>query len=141
MRTRLGQARCAPFEEPLINLTPLIDVVFVILIGFIMMAPLLEIDHLELANASSEATHESVAVQETSPIALHVRRDNSIWYEKKEVAIGDLPPLMREAKRHHPNATPQLFHDRKGYFETYQSVKNALEEAGFEKVDIVLNPG
>ncbi|MBM3184115.1 MAG: hypothetical protein FJZ64_02270, partial [Chlamydiae bacterium] len=36
-------------EEPLVNLTPLIDVVFVVLISFMLIAPILDIDSLTLA--------------------------------------------------------------------------------------------
>lgn len=38
-------------EEPLINLTPLIDVVFVVLITFMLIAPVLDIDSVDLATS------------------------------------------------------------------------------------------
>ena len=41
-------------EEPLINLTPLIDVVFVVLIAFMLIAPVLEIDKVDLAVSGTE---------------------------------------------------------------------------------------
>lgn len=130
----------APFEEPTVNLTPLIDVVFVILIGFIMIAPLLELDHIELADASSASSHQSLAVQETSPISINVHQDNSIWFKGKKVTLPQLTELLKAAKARHPKTTPQLFHDKKGQFGTYQGVKNALEAAGFDQVDIILKP-
>ncbi len=37
-------------EEASINLTPLIDVVFVVLIIFILIAPMLELDRIQLAS-------------------------------------------------------------------------------------------
>lgn len=128
------------FEEPAINLTPLIDVVFVILIGFIMIAPLLELDRVELADAPQASAHQSIAVQETSPIAVHVRQDNTILFGSRPVTLPQLIELLKEAKNRHPKTTPQLFHDKKGYFGTYQSVKNAFEEAGFDQVDVILKP-
>ena len=47
-------------EEPEVNLTPLIDIVFVILIVFIVIAPLLQIEQVQLADASS--TNEAATV-------------------------------------------------------------------------------
>ena len=46
--SRIVKRRLYPMasEEPVVNLTPLIDVVFVILIMFILVAPLLEADRL-----------------------------------------------------------------------------------------------
>lgn len=127
------------FEEPSINLTPLIDVVFVILIGFIIIAPLLEVDQIELAKASHQAITQ-VPAQEKHLIAIQVRKDNTIWLGERQIPELKLLELLQEAKKHHPNAIPQLFHDKKGYFGTYQVVKNALEDAGFEKVDVILDP-
>jgi biopolymer transport protein ExbD len=127
-------------EEPTINLTALIDVVFVILIMFILIAPLLELDRVELAEGPKEMHENNVSVQETSPISVHVQADNSIWLNKKPVSLKELATRLKKVKNQFPKSRPQLFHDRKAHFGTYQSVKNALEEAGFKEVDIVLKP-
>lgn len=128
------------YEEPTVNLTPLIDVVFVILIMFIVVAPLLELDRVELAYASSAPSDKSMSVQETSPISIHVRGDNTVWMNGHQVGIGQLTQNLSQAKQRYPHARPQLFHDRKAHFGTYQSVKNAVEAAGFQQMDVILNP-
>lgn len=125
-------------EEPSINLTPLIDVVFVILIMFILIAPLLKTDQIELANASNGSMKEEA--KEASPIAIHVQKDNSIQVNGRIVAIQHLQRELKVLKAKFPKARPQLFHDRSAYFGTYQNVKNALEEAGFEQLDLILKP-
>jgi biopolymer transport protein ExbD len=129
-----------PIEEPAVNLTPLIDVVFVILIMFILVAPLLELDRIDLANAGSRQESTNLEVHESSPISIHVQADNTLWINKRKIPSSDLVPTLKEAKKNYPKARPQLFHDKKAQFGTYQSVKNALEEAGFEQMDIVLTP-
>lgn len=129
-----------PIEEPVINLTALIDVVFVVLIMFILIAPLLELDRVELADAPRVTHENNLSVQETSPISLHVQADNSVWLNKNKVSLKDLSAKLKKAKQLYPKARPQLFHDKKAHFGTYQGVKNALEEAGFKEVDIVLKP-
>ena len=128
-------------EEPTINLTPLIDVVFVILIMFIVIAPLLELDRIELAEGSSEETGSSIAAQENSQISIHVFADNTIEFNRKRVLLSQLPQLLREAKTRFPSARPQIFHDRRAPFGTYQEIKNATEDAGFQQMDIILKPG
>ncbi len=141
MARRVGKwTRTGSIDEPIINLTPLIDVVFVILIMFIVVAPLLELDRVELADAASDPLDGTTTAQETSPIAIHVHKDNTIWYNAKRVSIAQLVPLLREAKAKYPKARPQLFHDKSGHFGVYQSVKNAAEEAGFQQMDIILKP-
>ncbi len=127
------------YEEPTINLTALIDVVFVVLIMFIIIAPLLEMDRVELA--SHPSTEFSGSVQENSQISIRVLADNTVQLNKKTVALGNLTELLKEAKQQFPNAKPQLIHDKKAQFGTYQEIKNSAEAAGFQQLDIILQPG
>ncbi|MBI2742293.1 MAG: biopolymer transporter ExbD [Chlamydiales bacterium] len=128
-------------EEASVNLTPLIDVVFVVLIMFIIIAPMLELDRIQLASASQKESKEMAVVQDSSPVTIRVREDNSIWFNGKIVSKEELLPLLKQAKKNHSTRTPQLFHDKKAQFGTYQIVKNAVELAGFEQLDIILQPG
>jgi biopolymer transport protein ExbD len=133
--------REGPSEETHINLTPLIDVVFVVLIIFILIAPMLELDRVQLASAGQRDLKEVALVQEDSPVAIHVHEDNSIWINRRVVSEKELILILREAKRTSPQRIPQLFHDKKAQFGTYQTVKNAVETAGFEQLDVILQPG
>jgi biopolymer transport protein ExbD len=128
-------------EDTHINLTPLIDVVFVVLIMFIIIAPMLELDRVQLASAPQHNTKEIACVQEDSPVAIHVHEDNSIWLNNRIVSENQLIQFLKEAKRAYPQRVPQLFHDKKAQFGTYQTVKNAVEAAGFEQLDVILQPG
>jgi biopolymer transport protein ExbD len=125
-------------QEPTINLTPLIDVVFVILISFVVIAPLLELDRIKLAKGAS--FHSPVHCQDASPIQIHVFHDNKVTFNGQTIAIEDMGQKLQEAKKLYPRARPQLFHDKKAYFGTYQQVKNSLEACGFDELDIVLAP-
>ena len=139
-RNRISFSGQAAFEEPTVNLTPLIDVVFVILIMFIVIAPLLELDHVELADGPHANLSAASSVQESSPVTIHVHEDNTIWFNNQTVSQAQLAVLLREAKARYPQARPQVFHDKKAHFGTYQAVKNAAEEAGFSHIDIILKP-
>lgn len=139
-RSRIAFSDHSTLEEPTVNLTPLIDVVFVILIMFIVIAPLMELDRVELAEGPAVPMHGSQSVQEQSPIVIHVLQDNTIKFNNQTVSLAELPGLLRQAKNQFPKAAPQIFHDRRAHFGTYQSVKNSVEEAGFPHMDIILKP-
>ncbi|MCI0381847.1 MAG: biopolymer transporter ExbD [Chlamydiae bacterium] len=140
MRRKASSFLREELQDPNINLTPLIDIIFVVLIIFIVIAPMVEIDRVELPVASLLEHKQPHFVQESSPVIIHVREDNSIWLNTLPVLIQDLPPLLKSIKEKYPAATPQLFHDKKAAFGTYQSIKNALEVSGFQELDIVLQP-
>ncbi|CRX38907.1 ExbD/TolR family protein [Estrella lausannensis] len=140
LRRKREREQGAEDEGPSVNLTPLIDVVFVVLIMFILIAPVLEIGKVELAEAGADAKDVALLEKDDSPVTLHVEKDDSIFINKMRVRDGELDRVLREAKRNYPKAKPLVFHDRKASFGTYQRLKNALESAGFEEMDIVLSP-
>lgn len=127
-------------EEPHINLMPLIDVVFVILVMFIIIAPILEIDRIDLAQAGSAPFKETIAAQDNSPISISVDQHDTIFLNKQKVSIAQLSEGLIRAKQRNPKDIPQLFQDKNAHFGTYQAVKNAIENAGFEQLDIILEP-
>lgn len=124
-------------EEPVINLTPLIDVVFVVLIAFMLIAPVLDIDSVDLAQ--SGGGEEKKELQQ-GPLSIIVHADNSIWIQGTKVSLSQLEAHLRLEKKRHPDAAPQLIHDRQAQFGTYQSVKNTLEAIGFTQMDVILKP-
>lgn len=126
-------------EEPLINLTPLIDVVFVVLIAFMLIAPLLSVDSIQLAPNAQNKDKEMPSLQ-NAPIAIYIRADNSIWFREKTVNLQDLEKLLSLEKFRNPGTTPKVIPDAKAHFEIYQAVKNTLETCGFEEMDIILRP-
>lgn len=126
------------FPEAEMNLTPLIDVVFVVLIIFILIAPMLELDRVELASAAP--AKQGKEAPESSSLAIHVKQDNTIWYGGRIVSAEQLTQILREVRKMAGNRVPQLFQDKRAAFGTYQTVKNAVEVAGYEQLDIILKP-
>ncbi len=138
-RQGLFRQALAPVE-PLINVTPLIDVVFVILIAFIVVAPLLEIDRIELASGANVQSHIPIRFDDESPVQIHVQEDNTILLNNRIVSQDELYPLLHQARMQYPDAKVMLFHHKKAYFGTYQAVKNTLEVTEFKEMDVVLLP-
>lgn len=123
-------------EEPLINLTPLIDVVFVILFTFIVVAPLLETDKIVLA-PSAEGKER---VSKQASVLIHVFSDNTISLNQKRISLESLPYQLALLKKKGGESKAQVFHDKSATFGTYQRIKNALESAGFKEMDVILQP-
>lgn len=121
-------------EEPLVNLTPLIDVVFVVLISFMIIAPMLETDTVDLATGGKKSA-------ESSPVAVVVRADNTIWMGGQKLTLGELEKRLLAQKKLYPHKIPQVIHDKNASFGTYQSVKNVMEQCGFDQMDVILKPG
>lgn len=137
MRRRLYDDR--PETDSLVNLTPLIDVVFVVLVTFILIAPMLKLDRIELSGATAHQKSPS-SLQTKDSITISVYEDNTISINQRLVSPGDLSAVLATLKKNYPKETPKLLHDKKAQFGTYQMIKNAVEAAGFEELDIILKP-
>ncbi|TXI42371.1 MAG: biopolymer transporter ExbD [Nitrosomonas sp.] len=130
-----------PHSEPAINLTPLIDVVFVILIVFLVAAPLLELEQVDIASAPPHQVGSAQSVQASSPVTVYVHRDDTVWFDGQQRDMQELIVALREAHQRHPLTAPQLVQDRRSQLGTYQQVKNAFESAGYHELELILRPG
>lgn len=123
---------------PSVNLTPLIDVVFVVLIMFIVVAPLLEMEEIQLSPAPS--TPLTSPFTDPSPLLIEIQEDNTIWYQKRPLTLIELQQVLQWAHQHHPQEPLQLMQDRRAQFGRYQEVKNLAEEAGYTTMELLLSP-
>lgn len=121
-------------DESFVNLTPLLDVVFVLLITFMLLAPMLNVDHVELASAGIANKNQPAS----SVLSMTLRADNSIWFQGKAITLTQLGSIMKAEKQRFPDQCPQLIADKNCHFGVYQEIKNLLEDCGFQQLDILL---
>ncbi len=133
---RLGHFAYSEADDGGVNLTPLIDVVFVVLIMFILIAPMLEVDKIKLAPGAANNKTEAVS---PGTLLIHVHEDNSVSINKREITLENLGPILKALYAKDTKLTPQLYQDERARFGTYQAVKNAIEEAGFSELDVILD--
>lgn len=127
-------------DEGAINLTPLIDVVFILLIMFILVAPLLEIDRIKLAPSGQNIKNELSTWNKGSTIKIQVFADNSIALNGSSISLKELTASLKNLQSSNSSLIPELYHDEKAHFGVYQCIKNTLETLGFEEMDVILNP-
>ena len=124
-------------DGELINLTPLLDVLFVILIMFMLIAPLMEIDRIALAPGNHLDKHHP-ALTPSSHIKIYIQRDNTIWIGNEKIPYESLSLKLSSLKLQFPSDKPQLFLDDGAHFGLYQRIKNCMENLQFESLDIFL---
>ena len=74
-----------------INVTPLVDVVLVLLIIFMVITPLLRASHVVQLPAARTAARGS-AVRE--PVVLTIAADRSLWLQDEPLPDGELAALL-----------------------------------------------
>ena len=124
----------APMAE--INMVPLIDVMLVLLVIFIITAPLLtHAVKVELPRASSNPN-------QTQPenIQLAVKASGEIYWNGQPVAVADLPSRMSAAAQLEPSPEVHLRADRTTEYEKVARVMSMAARAGLTRIGFVTEP-
>ncbi|MCH9612356.1 MAG: hypothetical protein S4CHLAM102_08430 [Chlamydiia bacterium] len=121
----------------LVNLTPLLDVLFVVLILFILLTPFFQIDEIDLTPKKvTEQSH--TPIKEKRPLKIAIKKDGSYLINNQFVSRQDLEPLLRKIQTANPKEVPEIYPDSLAPFVSYQTIKTLLEEIGYEQLDVVL---
>ena len=125
----------APMSE--INTTPLVDVMLVLLIIFIITAPLMTHQvPVDLPRASSTPTPEKPMTLQVS-----ISADNAIFIGAEAVDRNILETRFREAVAKDEKVEMHLKADRATRYETVAETMSAARRAGLTKIGFVTQPG
>ncbi|WP_213358232.1 ExbD/TolR family protein [Chlamydiifrater phoenicopteri] len=123
-------------KEPSVDLTPLIDVVFVILMTFMVSVPFIRLDSIALSPSTTKNT--STPEQKLPEIILRVSAEGAVTVNDQPADIHSLSLKLKSLKQQHPLAIPLLLHDEKASFGTYRKIKDQVEAVGFKDLHVAL---
>ncbi len=116
------------------NVTPFVDVMLVLLIIFMIAAPLSTVSvPVELPPATSKP----VEVKQQEPVFVSIEKDGSVYVMNEKVALADLPVKLKEKVAGNPDDRIYLRADQNLMYRKVMDVMNLLQESGFFKVGLV----
>lgn len=131
-RSRRGGGRYSRTSE--INVTPLVDVMLVLLIVFMVAAPLLTTGvPVDLPQSDAKAISE----EDNKPIQITVSKDDMIYIGESEVKDGNLIPLLKAMTEGQADRRIYIRADRGLAYGEVMSVLGAVNGAGFTRVALV----
>ena len=134
-RRRSRGSRRAPMAE--INVTPLVDVMLVLLIIFMVTAPLLTSGvPLDLPDSKADALS-----QEEDQVTISIADDGVVYVNDEQVERGDLARKLADIPRKSGGKAPQvtLRADRTLDYGRVMEVMGELSHAGFNQISLVTN--
>ena len=128
-------------EEPLLNLTPMIDVVFLLIIFFMVGARFTEEAHdqqfdVELPTASPV----QVMSRQPDPLVISVAITGKIMLRKQELSPEQLIEELKAAKAGYAEQAVLIRGDGNGYYQSVVDVMNACHQAQIKKFSLAFQP-
>jgi len=118
-----------------INVIPLVDVVLVLLIIFMVTAPMLYRGmDIKLPTSSSNT------IKPEERLVLTVERDQQVFVDKDRVPTGQLEAKLRAAKDRNPDLSVYLRADKDVPYGIVVQVMDGIKRAGIEKLGMVTDP-
>lgn len=120
-------------ENHEINVTPFIDVMLVLLIIFMVAAPLATVD----VPVDLPASTASPQPKPDKPLYLTIRADSSLVLGSDEVSLANLPGALKTASQDNTQQRIFLRADKSVNYATLMQTMNKLREAGYLKIALV----
>jgi len=118
-----------------INVTPMVDVMLVLLIIFMVSAPLLTVGvPLDLPQTQAKGLE-----QDKEPLTVSVDTEGKVFLQNSEISVDELVPKLKAVTEARGGLDERIFvrGDRRVDYGTVMRVMGRLSAAGFRRVALV----
>jgi biopolymer transport protein TolR len=131
-RRRRGRAAMAD-----INVTPFVDVMMVLLVVFMVAAPLLTVGvPLELPRSAAAP----LPTEKEEPLTVNLDSEGRVYIQKSAVAFGELVPKLQAIAEQRASDRVYLRADAGLDYGRVAQVMGALNAGGFRNIGLVTDP-
>jgi biopolymer transport protein TolR len=134
-RGRVRRARRAALSE--INVTPLVDVMLVLLIIFMISAPLLTVGvPLELPKTEAGAMQD-----QSEPLTVSIKADGAVFLNETAVPFSALSPALRDMAGQGFKRPIYVRADGRAPYAIVAQVMASLSSSGFSSINLITDTG
>jgi len=119
-----------------INVTPMVDVMLVLLVIFILTAPLLT-SAIRLDLPQGEGAQSGQAPQS---VTLAINAQGALFFNDQPVALTDLRIRLQDTARRNPDTEVQLRADQTIAYGRVVEVMGLAQQAGLSRIGFVAQP-
>ena len=134
---RNGNIRSATDTASEIDLTPMLDVVFIMLIFFIVTASFIKETGIDVNRPEAETSER----QDSVSILIAVSSSNEVWIDRRRVDIRSVRANIERLRAENPKGSVVVQADNKADTETVVTVLDAARAAGAYDVTLATLEG
>ena len=131
--------RTESLEEPQLNLTPMIDIVFLLIIFFMVGTRFSEIEQqydIELPTATAVQPMTS----RPDALVLNVSRSGSVMMDGETLELPDLQSRLETARQAYPEQAVLIRGDGEGVYQAVVDVMDVCHRAKIQKFSLAFQP-
>ncbi|HOP22762.1 MAG TPA: biopolymer transporter ExbD [Gammaproteobacteria bacterium] len=129
-------SEAASEDEGAIDLTPMLDVVFIMLIFFIVTATFIKESGVEVNRPEASTANE----KSDTTVLVAINSDNSVWIDKRRVDVRSVKANIQRLHAENPEGGVVIQSDKNATVKTFTEVLDAAREVvGNEKVSLAVD--
>ncbi len=132
----MARKRVAMGEVADINVTPMVDVMLVLLIIFMVITPLLQ-KGVSVDLAKTHNPRQMPAAEKTNAVELAVTRDGKIFLNAKPIAMSDITKQVEDLMANRLNKIVFIKSDARAKYGDVVSVVDNVRAAGIEQLGLI----
>lgn len=122
-------------DQPTLNLTPMIDVVFLLIIFFMVGTKFTELER-KIGLEVPQVSDVSALTAAPEKRVINVYRDGSVTIDRSVVSLPELQNLLQASRREYDNLSVLIRGDADGPFQNVASVLATCRHAGIKDMSI-----
>jgi biopolymer transport protein ExbD len=119
-----------------INVTPMVDVMLVLLIIFMVITPMLE----NKVNVTLAQTENAMAMEDASKedaVTIAITRDSKVFLGQDQVTIADLGPKVADLLQNKTSKMVYFRSDARAHYGTVMDAIDAVRTTGVDEVGLL----
>ncbi len=128
--------RHAHNEEAEINITPMLDIVFIMLIFFIVTTSFTKETGADITKPMAD---QAVRLQKGT-ILVGIRSNDDVWMNKRRIEVREVRAMVERAKAENPEGSVVIVADKGSRIGVVTQVMDQVKLAGIEGIAISAEP-
>ena len=131
------QTAATESDDARVNLTPMIDVVFLLIIFFMVATKFHELER-EIDVALPKTSDAQPLTEPPQEIIINVKRDGTVTIRGRTLSLDDLRALLATAKASYPDQTVLVRGDEKAYYGRVARVLGVCKGVGIDNSNLAV---